>query len=275
MLPEIMGDEAPDPHAGEDLTQTVAHGAPPAPATSALGRGDRLGRYVIIDLLGSGGMGVVYTAYDPDLDRRVALKLLRPDRGPSWGETGRLRLLREAQAIARLSHPNVIAVYDAGSFGDQVFVAMEFIEGGTLRQWLEERPPWREVLDRFLLAGRGLAAAHAAGLVHRDFKPDNVLLSRDGRVRVMDFGLARPIGEPSRMEEWRAPAGSGGNLASPLTQWGEALGTPGYMAPEQLRGEASDARSDQFSFCVSLYEALYGERPFLGDSPREIVDAVA
>jgi eukaryotic-like serine/threonine-protein kinase len=251
----------------------------PPPVADALERGTAVGRYLILDRIGSGGMGVVYSAFDPELDRKVALKLLRPDRGVSSGEPGRLRLLREAQAIARLSHPNVVAVYDAGSFGRQVFVAMELVEGSILRRWLEEeKPSWREALQRFLLAGRGLAAAHAAGLVHRDFKPDNVLLGKDGRVRVVDFGLARPLGEPREPMVEGEEGGSGqgfGILSSPLTQWGMILGTPAYMAPEQLRGEAADARSDQFSFCVSLYEALYGERPFAGDGPRQIGEAVA
>ncbi|HEV8578444.1 MAG TPA: serine/threonine-protein kinase [Thermoanaerobaculia bacterium] len=265
----------------EASTETFFLGKIPPPQISPLrerdlGRGATVGRYVILDCIGTGGMGVVYSAYDPELDRKVALKLLRPDRGSSSGEAGRLRLLREAQAIARLSHPNVIAVYDTGSLGDQVFVAMEFVEGWTLRQWLEEkRPAWREVLARFVLAGRGLAAAHAAGLVHRDFKPDNVLLGKDGRVRVVDFGLARPVEKLEAAAEGGDPlSGSGGILGSPLTEGGVALGTPAYMAPEQLRGASADARSDQFSFCVSLYEALYGERPFPGTTTGEMLAAV-
>ncbi len=258
----------------DDPTETVPlHGEAPRPLDprdEALERGAAVGRYVILDRIGSGGMGVVYAAYDPDLDRRVALKLLRTDRFST--ESGRSRLLREAQALARLTHPNVVAVHDAGTFGDRVFVAMELVEGETLRQWLEEGPrSWREVLDRLLAAGRGLAAAHAAGLVHRDFKPENVLLGRDGRVRVVDFGLAKALADAA--EEPLAPD-SGGELASPLTEWGAVLGTPAYMAPEQIRGIAADARSDQFSFCVALYEALYGERPFVGKGPREIAAAV-
>ena len=232
-----------------------------------------MGRYVVLERIGSGGMGVVYAAYDPELDRKVALKLLRPDRTEAV-EEHRLRLQREAQAIARLSHPNVVAVYDAGTFGGQVFVAMEFVEGRTLRQWLEEEPrSWQEVVRAFGASGRGLAAAHAAGLVHRDFKPDNVLLGRDGRIKVADFGLARPVGEPGGDAPPESGSGSGGLLASPLTEWGQVLGTPAYMAPEQLRGEAADARSDQFSFCVALWEALYGEKPFPGGNLREILDA--
>jgi eukaryotic-like serine/threonine-protein kinase len=246
-----------------DQTETVPpHGegsGPGAPGSAeGLDRGATVGRYVVLDRLGAGGMGVVYAAYDPELDRRVALKLLRPDR--FGGEAGRPRLLREAQALARLTHPNVVAVHDAGTFGDRVFVAMELVEGETLRQWLGAGPrPWREVLDRFLPAGRGLAAAHAAGLVHRDFKPENVLLGQDGRVLVVDFGLAKALADA--VEEPPGEVAESGDVA-PLTEWGVVLGTPAYMAPEQLRGIAADARSDQFSFCVALYEALYGERPF-------------
>jgi tetratricopeptide (TPR) repeat protein/predicted Ser/Thr protein kinase len=265
----------------DDLTATVPldGGSPrPGPSAEALGRGVTVGRYVVLDHIGAGGMGVVYAAYDPELDRRVALKLLRPDRFSS--DAGRLRLLREAQALARLTHPNVVAVYDAGTFGDRVFVAMELVEGETLRQWLRAEPrsprAWREVLERFLPAGRGLAAAHAAGLVHRDFKPENVLLGRDGRARVVDFGLAKALADAAEEPEAAgAPAEEpGGALVTPLTEWGVVLGTPAYMAPEQLRGVAADARSDQFSYCVALYEALYGERPFPGANPREVAEEV-
>jgi len=207
-----------------------------------LARGAQVGRYVILHPIGQGGMGLVYAGYDPELDRKVALKLLRPDR--AGGEVARSRLLREAQAIARLSHPNVVAVFDAASFGDQVFIAMELVPGRTLRELLQEKPrSWREVIALFLDAGRGLAAAHTAGLVHRDFKPDNVLLGDDGRVRVVDFGLARPAGIAADEGD------------------GAILGTPAYMAPEQLRGAPADARSDQYGFCVALWEALSGKRP--------------
>ncbi|HYO55311.1 protein kinase domain-containing protein, partial [Archangium sp.] len=245
----------------------------------ALGRGTPLDRYVVLDPLGQGGMGMVYAAYDSVLDRKVALKLLPPgdpDGGPEMS-SGRARLLREAQAMARLSHPNVVAVYDVHQHGAQVFMAMELVDGQTLLQWLRERPRgWREILTAFLAAGRGLAAAHAAGLVHRDFKPTNVLVAKDGRVRVTDFGLARPHNAPS------APTPDTGTpvpdthpvkphslLELELTQRGAVLGTPAYMAPEQFRGATADARSDQFSFAVALWEALYGERPFEGASPSE------
>jgi eukaryotic-like serine/threonine-protein kinase len=265
----------PPPGAGDPpLTETVYIAGPGlSPSAGELPKGATVGRYIVLRRIGSGGMGVVYAGYDPELDRKVALKLLRPDRTGASGEAARLRLIREAQAIARLAHSNVVNVFDAGTFGEQVFVAMELVEGMTLRQWLEEEPrPWREVVERFVLAGRGLAAAHAAGLVHRDFKPDNVLLGRDGRVRVADFGLARAAGE--REPPVPESPGSGKILESPITQLGVAVGTPGYMALEQLRGERADARSDQLSFCVALWEALYGSKPFAGETVSQIASAM-
>jgi len=215
----------------------------------------RVGRYVMLARLGAGGMGVVYAAYDPDLDRRVAIKLMR---APHHGDA---RLLREAKAMARLQHPNVITIYDVGVHEGQVFVAMDIIDGTTLRGWLAEPRPWREVLAAFTKAGQGLAAAHHAGIVHRDFKLDNVLVARDGRVLVTDFGLARVdvADEPSAEREVSLPPVT---PATALTVTGSLLGTPAYMAPEQHRGARVDARSDQFSFCVALYEALCREHPF-------------
>ncbi|HEX4620624.1 MAG TPA: protein kinase, partial [Myxococcaceae bacterium] len=169
----------------------------PRTAPPELTRGTELGRYIVLERLGMGGMGVVYAAYDPTLDRRVALKLLTAEPALSTpAEGGRDRLLREAQSLAQLSHPNVVAIHDVGSWNGQVFLAMELLTGGTLKEWLrKERHPWRQVLQVFRDAGRGLISAHAAGLVHRDFKPDNVLIGLDGRVRVVDFGLARPVEE--------------------------------------------------------------------------------
>jgi len=243
---------------------------------SALPAGSKVGRYVVLEQLGVGGMSVVYKAYDPHLDRAIALKLMRVDpSGGSAAEAGQ-RLLREAQALARISHPNIIAVHDVGMFGDDVFVAMEFVAGPTLAEWC--RAPSRttaEILDAFRGAGRGLAAAHAAGLVHRDFKPDNVIVGPDGRARVLDFGLARAAGAPALAEvppEPHAPSSPGRSLH--VTNTGLLAGTPAYMAPEQHLGGAIDERSDQFSFCVALYEAVYGKAPFPGKSVEEIVDAV-
>jgi serine/threonine protein kinase/tetratricopeptide (TPR) repeat protein len=225
-------------------------------------RGMEVGRYVVLKQVGQGGMGVVYAAYDPDLDRKVALKILRPSQSESDAQS-RTRLVREAQAMARVSHPNVCSVFDVGIYGDQVFVAMEFVEGSTLQDWLKEPRPWREVLRVLLKTGRGLLAAHEAGLIHRDFKPANVLLDSNGRPRVTDFGVARF-------------ASSGPGAASPeaiardprvatffsMTHAGMMVGTPLYMSPEQYLGQRLDARSDQFSFCVVLYQALFGRMPF-------------
>jgi len=218
------------------------------------------GRYMVFEQIGQGGMGVVLAAYDKRLDRRVALKLLR-SRSDEDTQTsaGGARLVREAQAMARLNHPNVVAVYDAGTLEDgALFIAMEYVEGLTLRRWREQQPrSWRELLDAYLAAGRGLAAAHAAGLIHRDFKPDNVLVGKDGRVRVTDFGLARPHTEPTTSTSL-----SSDSWDSELTVPGTVMGTPKYMAPELMRGEAAGVRSDLFAFCVALYEALYGQLPF-------------
>ena len=254
-----------------------------APVSPALG--ERIGRYVILDKLGAGAMGVVLAAYDPELDRKVALKLIE---SRSAGlASARRRLQREAQALAQLGHPNVVAVHDVGMHEGQLFVGMEFVAGGTMGDWMGEVDsprPWREVLPVFMDAGRGLAAAHAAGLVHRDFKPDNVMIGDDGRVRVMDFGLARAEGDElderegergAKQAEARLGRSVGDQLlASPMTRTGAVMGTPAYMSKEQFEGKAADARSDQFGFCVALYEALYGQRPFRGASMAELVHAV-
>jgi serine/threonine protein kinase len=298
-------------------------GSPPqTPQTetvqATLARGTTIGRYVVLGLVGRGGMGEVYAAYDPELDRKVAVKLLRvkPGNGVSLTE-GRQRTLREAQAIARLSHPNVVVVYDVGTFLDQVFIAMEFVEGNTVTYWLQaQRRQWQDVLRVFRAAGRGLIAAHDKGLVHRDFKPDNVMVGRDGEVRVMDFGLARQMAEKPATER-RTPtnrlpvvvsdpgpipgadedpmstivlngsprgpitpplgtdsSGPSAMFEVQLTRTGAMMGTPAYMAPEQFLGTTTDARTDQFSFCVALYEALYGERPFSGNTMFALTTAV-
>jgi ABC-type branched-subunit amino acid transport system substrate-binding protein len=248
----------------ESTPSGTSHGGGDAPAGEPLGRNEKVGRYVVRGLVGSGAMGRVYEAHDPALDRRVALKLLRPDAATADLES---RLLREAKAMARTTHPNVVTVYDAGKHGDQVYIAMEFVEGGTLRAWLAAEPrPWREVLSVFVRAGRGLAQAHAAGVVHRDFKPDNVLVGSGGAVvRVTDFGLARAAASeapPAGFADTQPAEADAGSLDSPLTRTGALVGTPVYMAPEQHAGKVADARSDVYSFCVALYEGLYGERPF-------------
>jgi tetratricopeptide (TPR) repeat protein len=250
---------------------------------SLLARGAVLDRYTILGKLGSGGMAEVYAAYDAKLDRRVALKLLLRGKGDFEA-----RLLREAQAMARLSHPNVVAVFDTGQFRDRMFLAMEIVVGTTLRKWQKGRP-WREVLQAHVQAGRGLAAAHAAGLVHRDYKPDNVLVSDRGAVKVTDFGLARALGDAGQLSqppvsvtptELRMASGAGGAttgstppLETPMTEAGVLLGTPGYMAPEQYSGGGIDARTDQFAFSVSLFDALYGYKPFEGRGLRELSEA--
>jgi tetratricopeptide (TPR) repeat protein len=213
----------------------------------------------------------VYAAHDPSLDRKVALKLMLAEVS-AQDDFAQERLLREAQAIARLSHPNVVVVHDVGTFAGRIFVAMEFVEGKTLAAWLEEKErPWREVVEAFLQAARGLSAAHRAGIVHRDFKPQNVMVASDGAVRVMDFGLARRIGDQSVERVSLATTSSGDDPA--ITRPGEQLGTPLYMAPEQFAGGTIDARADQFAFCVSLSWALRGAHPFGGGASSATASA--
>ncbi|MCP3102521.1 protein kinase [Myxococcus sp. K15C18031901] len=254
---------SPDAEAPTRLETGASTLLEPGADPKVLPPGTRLGPYVLRELLGMGGMGVVYAAEDPRLGRRVALKLLRPARGGSQQER-RERLLREAKAMARLSHPNVLPLFDLGSSDGRDFLAMEWVEGTTLAGWLRERErPWREVLALFLEAGEGLAAAHRQGLVHRDFKPSNVLVGRDGRARVTDFGIARWESSPPGAHDTGASSGDAAWDAeqTALTREGMSPGTPAYMSPEQRRGLPVDARSDQYSFCVALYEALHGERP--------------
>ncbi len=217
-------------------------------------------------MIGAGAMGVVYEAIDDDLQRPVAIKLVSPTaRSP----LRQRRLLREAQAMARLAHPNVVGVYESSTVGDDVFIAMELVDGPSLAAWLAASPrSWETVLRVFLQAGRGVAAAHGVDLVHRDFKPANVLIGGDGRVRVADFGLARPSAAPL------AEPGHTSALDETMTQTGALIGTPAYMAPELLAGAQADALSDQFSFCAALYEALYGERPFRGHDPKSLLEDI-
>ncbi len=261
------GEAEPGIGSAETMTLPDAEAGPARPGAAGLTTGTMVDRFVVLERLGEGGMGVVYSAFDPQLDRKVAIKFLRHEVGTEE------RLLREAQAMARLSHPNVVQVFDVGSYHGRVFVAMEFVEGSTLKAWLKERPRrWSEMWPVLRDAARGLAAAHAAGIVHRDFKPDNVLVDRAGRARVTDFGLARSAegtgtGDPSG-------AAAAAPLGEPLTRTGAVVGTPMYMAPEQHLGEPTDAASDQFAFCVTLYEALYGARPFAGDTVPALAAAV-
>ncbi len=215
-------------------------------------RPPQVGRYVVLRRIGAGAMGVVYSAYDPELDRNLALKLLSNVSDPTDGD----RLRREAQALGKLSHPNIVAVYDVGVLDDQVWIAMELVQGQTLRAWIAERPPWPRVLAALLDAGRGLAEAHAAGLVHRDLKPDNIMIGVDGRSRVMDFGLARPLHQSPPTVDRPEPSSRGS------TETTAVAGTPAYMADELVRGQPADAHSDQFAYCVTLWEALFGEHPF-------------
>src|SRR5690606_32394764 len=226
------------------------------------------------------GRGVVYRVRDPSLDREVALKLLRADPGadPDGSAAARALLLREARSLARLTHPNVIAIHEVGEHEGEVFLAMELVDGEPLRAWMTARPGWRAVVRALAGAGGALAAAHRAGIVHRDVKPDNVLCGRDGRARLVDFGLARAAaGAEGAAAAGAAAAGGGGAAAasgSELTRAGALVGTLPYMAPEQLRCAPADARSDQFAFFVSLYEALFGQRPFRGAAPEELLAVI-
>jgi len=269
----------------------------PARRMPEFGRGTCVGRYVVLERLGAGGMGVVYRAYDPDLDRRVALKLVK-----DLHDEASRRLVQEAQALAKVAHPNIVAVYDVGTFAGSVFLAMELVEGRTLSQWHRaERPAWRDTLAHLIDAGQGLAAAHAAGLIHRDFKPNNVIVGHDGRVRVLDFGLARVVHTPSGEElddgafdddpartdpPSRSASASSSSITAleipapridldgttegddaaglPRVLASRIIGTPVYMAPEQRERGVIDSRVDQFAFGVAAWELLYGERPFEG-----------
>ena len=288
----LEGEVLPEERAGltahldacEACRGLVADAFPTEAATGprVLGPGTTLGRYVVLEAVGAGAMGVVYAAYDPELGRKVALKVLRPDPladSPSRG--ARRRLLREAQALARLSHPHVITIHDVGTLDGEIFLTMEFIEGGTLGGWLAAEPrSWRSATELLRQAGEGLAAAHEKGLIHRDFKPENVLVEAGLRARVTDFGLARGAG----VREVLAPDEAASDEAAPtldeaaptqLTATGTLAGTPAYMAPEQLAGGPADARSDQFSYCVTLYEALHGERPFEGNDVASLRRSIA
>ncbi len=249
---------------------SLAAGTPPDDWRAVLDDADALigttvnERYEITSLLGRGGMGTVYRARDLTLGREVALKLHR-----AGSDDAARRLLREATAMAMLSHPNIVTVYETARLADRVYIAMEYVRGTTLRGWLAERArPWRDIVRMLVEIGRGLAAAHAAGLVHRDFKPENVLVGSDGRARVGDFGLAR-VGAVAGA--WELP--SAATVAASMTVTGTVLGTPAYMAPEQLAGATVDTSADQFTFCVVAWECLFGSRPFTGDTLAALKEA--
>ncbi|MDQ3371065.1 MAG: serine/threonine protein kinase, partial [Myxococcota bacterium] len=276
-MPAAIGSGSTSPSAVGARTGDVMPGATldlPASdrvdAAHDLAPGQVIGHFVIRARLGEGGMGVVLAGHDADLGRPVAIKIVKQAGDhPSY----RARLLREAQVMARLEHPNVVRVYEVGSDRGRLFVAMELVDGTTLTTWLHvQRRSWRELVAMFEQVGAGLAAVHRAGLVHRDFKPDNVLVDRDGRARVADFGLARV--DPERTT---APP----ELVAALTRTGMMLGTPGYMAPEQHYGGNVDARADQYSFCIAFRDALLGGRPRTleeaewGDVPRALRSVIA
>jgi eukaryotic-like serine/threonine-protein kinase len=263
----------PDPRGGADtLDEERRRAVAMERLFGAASEPVRIGRFEVLELLGEGAMGRVYLARDEELDRRVALKRIRSDAIDHDHARHQARLLREARAVAALSHPNVIEVYDAGLAKDgSVYIAMEYVEGRTLRDWMKASSgDWRRSLAVHIQAGEGLAAAHAMGIVHRDFKPDNVMVGNDGRVRVLDFGLAIPTTRETgsgvmtldRLSPATLDSGNAEALALPSTHSRGAAGTPAYMPPEQLIDEGVGPASDQFAFCVSLYEALFGVRPF-------------
>lgn len=245
---------------------------------------DRIDHYQVRGILGRGGMGAVYEAFDTELERKVALKLLRADmieleQRAAYSQ----RMWREARVLASLNHPNVLTVHDVGQWRDQVYIVTELIDGQTFGQWLEqERPDWRQIIEAFAQAGRGLEAAHEAGLIHRDVKLENLMMTRQGRVVVMDFGLARMsrAEDPERFDaETARLSAAPGRAVKPgaaltLTGSGVIMGTPAYMSPEQHLGGVVDARTDQFSWAVALFEAVYGQRPFEGDSISALMLAV-
>ena len=229
-------------------------------------RDHRIGRYVITRQLGEGGMGVVFAARDPELNRDVAIKLLRSASNQSDAAA---RLRREAQGLARLDHPNVVSIFDVGTHGNEVYLAMELVRGGSLAHWLKTQPrSWRAIMQVILQAGRGLAAAHAAGLVHRDIKPENVMVTGNGHAKIVDFGLVHGFGGEASTE--LGDATDADALAVRVTRTGGVVGTPAYSAPEVLAGERADRRSDVYSFCVMVFEAIYGKLPFRADTVAEL-----
>ena len=252
---------------GGDSTPKLAH---LEEASLVLPQGHRVGRYIVLRELGSGGMGVVYEAIDPELDRRVALKFIK--QGAGLDLVARARMVREAQAMAKVSHPNVVPVFDVGIDEGRFFIAMEYVKGRTMAEWLSQGPrAWREVVQAMVAAGEGLWAAHQVGLIHRDFKPENVLIGDDGRALVMDFGVARgqepaPSGTPDGtvpLSLSQASLGTGRSaFEADVTAAGQVMGTLAYLAPEQFHGVAAGPLTDQFAFGVALFKGLFKVRPY-------------
>lgn len=293
-----MGDDSsdeaavpvPTPPSG-DVVEDVVRGRLRARLFGQRAKAVTIGRYRVLERIGAGSMGVVFKAHDDELDRVVALKQLTLLDGavePALAERLRKRVLSEAQALAALSHPNVVGVFDVNDGDDgHITIAMEFVDGHPLDQWRSEETTSAEIVAAYRQAAQGLAAAHAVGIVHRDFKPANAIMGTDGRVRVLDFGLARPVQRPSRARS--QPAGatatrdssaaraapSGGPSAELGTYATGVVGTPRYMAPEQHRGETATAATDQYNFCASLWEALSGVPPFVPSAAASLEEAKA
>jgi len=256
---------------------SASGGDPGVTQNSQLRPGTRIDHYEVVDKLGTGGMGVVFRARDTRLGREVAIKLLRGIAEPGTARCQSLcsMLFREAQSMAQISHPNLVTVFDVGEFGGCLYVAMEYVDGQTLREWaFEAGRTWRERLDALLAAGRGLAEAHSIGITHRDFKPDNVLVSRRGRVQVSDFGLARGAADFADAAATACVSCTSTGAGDAIDVPGAIVGTPGYMSPEQHEGRSADARSDQFSFAVSAWELLHEVPPFPGRTVDQIREAV-
>lgn len=260
-----------------DATVTIEEDAALGPRLDAMSLrpGARLGRYVVRGRLGQGGMSVVYEGHDPDLDRRVAIKVLLNERGRAPSSERQRRIVAEARAAAAVTHPNVVRIFDIGVEDDLVYIAMELV-AQTLDEWIATaRPRWPAIVDKYVESARGLAAAHERGIVHRDFKPSNVLVCEDGRARVADFGLALRMDSlrtPASLEDVDGPDEPGGTTR--LTRAGGCVGTPAYMPPEQFRGETLDPRADQFAFFVALYRSLYRRAPFPGACAAQLRAAV-
>lgn len=295
-LPTLRGSPAADEALPESAEPTLS-GPPSASRRSsvsgefqsvhALTAGARVGHFVLERKLGEGGMGLVFLAHDAELERKVAVKVLRLDRGGADDASARQRMLREARAMAMLSHPNLVTIYEVGTLAGNVFIAMEYVTGQPLHEWLEKQRSVEDILSVFDQAGRGLGAMHDAGLVHRDFKPANVVVTDEGLVKVLDLGIARrhtsaPLPNPTASTEAPFAPAPGPDerlfprnpLDQPLTRDGAIVGTPSYMPLEQILGEATSPASDQFAFAVALFEALAGEKPFPGHEQLELLKQV-